>query len=461
MATKDINNHDNAQVIKVNIDLYQFKDDFAEYSDIGQTNPESLQEELKKRFSGIAANFNAVIKNSNAELEWIIPKSPEEAEKLNIRALQLAKRKSFEEAIALWKNAINLSPGNPEYHHNLGLAYLELKDLSKALDRFLEVIRICPIYFKAYFILGSIYSKLRQFNEAEKYLKLGLKFQPDHVLSLVNLGAVLSILRRYDEATRAFERAIALSPKEIRAYLGLGKLYAAQGDIDNANRCFKAVIKLDPQGKLGSIARRSLQTVDLSQDDIELTEEDKENVDELYLQGYQYFIHGDYENAVRYYKKYLKLKESDAEVWASLASCQLRLGKSQEAIASIRKALMLNPTKAAFYKQAAIIYDALGMDADIEKSAQKAIELGKRDSVTLALLGKSYVVKGEYQEGLNKLNEAIKQNPNNLKAHYYYAQGLRRVGKIDLARQHLEEILWAKIDSPLKEKARQELSQIG
>jgi len=430
-----------------------------------QVDDSILLKEVNKEYRGSADEFHADIENDKVVLQWSIQKSPSEAEKLNLDALKLARAKKFEQAIALWKQAISLNSKDPDFQYNMGLAHLELKHFKQGLDRCLEVVRICPVYYRAYFVLGSIYSKLRQFEDSQLYLKKGLLFQDNNVLALVNLGAVYSVLRKYEEAIMTFEKAIALSPKEIKAYLGLGKLYAAIGDADNANRYFKAVIKLDPEGKLGNIARRSLQTVDIMDSSTTtaetLSKDDIANPDELYAKGYRHYIQGDFEDAINLYKKYLSVKESDADVWASLATCQLRMGRSQDAVASIRRAIKLRPGKAAFYKQAAIIYDAVGQDDDIFVAAQKAIELGKRDSVTLTLLGKSYVHKNDYQQGMKYLQDAIELNPNNLKAHFYYAQTLVKVGKLEQAKQHFEEILWAKIESPLKDKVRSELSHLS
>lgn len=395
----------------------------------------------------VHANENKVM------LKWSAPSGSEEAESLNKQALQYAKRKDLQNAIEMWRKAISINPNDPDYQYNMGLAFFESKEFPKAQDRFSEALRLCPIYFKAHFVLGAIYSRMRMFSEAETHIKQGLIFHPNNTLALINLGAIFSIQRDFDKAIRMFEKAISISPKEPRAYLGLAKLYAARGDIDNANRCFKAVIKLDPTGKMAMIAKRSLRT--------EVpTNETEVNADELYAEGYRLFIKGDYVGAASAYKKYLSIRGSDAEVWSSLSACQLRSSESEGAIESLKKAISINPQKSGFYKQLAIVYDAKNLPEEAVLAAKRAIELGKRDSVTLGVRGKNLYRAGRADEALADLQDSVRLNPNNLSSRYHLALVLKRNGQRELARQHLEEIIWSKIETPLKEEARREIENI-
>jgi len=343
----------------------------------------------------------------------------------------------------------------------LALAFFEIKNYTKSLERCIELVNYCPVYYRAHFLLGSIYSKLRKFSEAAESLKHGLVFQPQNTAALVNLGAVLSIQRQTQEAVIVFEKAIAVSPKEIKAYLGLGKLYAAQNDNENANRCFKVVIKLDPDGKLGGIARNSLlpEKTDVEADLPGAAAEIKDS-DDLYSHGYQSYLSCDYFAAKSYFLRYLQSNTRDHKVWAILATCQLRCGEKDAAMASVEKALVLNPKNASLNKQASIIYDACGRPRESGETAQRAFELGKSDSITLTLLGISKAQNGANPESVRMLQDAVQKNPNNLRARYNLALMLSELGQRETAKQHLEEILWADSDSPLKEKARSVLNKL-
>lgn len=418
---------------------------------------------LKEKYRGQALKLDIKEIDGKLALFWHQKRPSPEAEDLNKEALNLLRKRDFDGALAIWRKAMEMFPQDPDFLYNTALVYLEMKNLNRGLDRCLETLRICPVYIRAYFVLGSIYSKMRQFKQSIHFLREGLLLQNNNILALVNLGAVLSIEKNYPEAIRVFERVISISPKETRAYLGLGKVYLAQNDTDNSQRCFKAVIKLDPDGNLGEIARKSLRAFTPIEHPLNgapvATQAlaDDENIEEFYAEGFQSFIKGDYDAAVAAYKKYLAVKPAESDVWSSLAACQLRMGRIKEAIDSIKRAIAVSPTKPALYKQAAIIFDAAEMVSETADAAQKAIDMGKDDSVTLTLLGKSQTLGGKHQEAVKFLQEAIKLNPGNINARFHYALSLRALGQKDTARQQLEEILWVKTESPLKERARKEL----
>jgi superkiller protein 3 len=446
------------KTIKANIEASDLIADYEEF--LRKPKDEQirlLSQNAEMVYRGSAEKLELSLNNDKVTLLWSISKNSSEVESINIEALSLIRRKEFTKAIDLWKKIIEKECIDPDCYFNMSLAYFELKDYLKALEKCRETIKICPIYFKAHFVMGSIYSKNRQFEEAENHFKNGLKFQPDNVAAHINLGAVYSILKKHSEAIQAFEKVIALSPREARAYLGLGKLYAAIGEVDNANRCFRAVIKIDSNGKLGEIAKKSLLVDDHSNSEYS----SNENLEDRYAEGYQYFIKGDYAKAAEAYKSYLSQKSSDADVWASLAICNLRQGAIEEAIQSISRAMALQPKKAVIHKQAAIIYDACNLFEECAHAAQKAIELGKQDSVTCSLLGKSYFSLGKIEQSLRLLQEAIKMNPHNLNARFYCSQAFKKIGQKDSAKEQLEEIIWSKAESPLKDKARKEIQNLN
>ncbi len=445
------------KVIKATVQI----SDLLEHLGISRLDSEEKQREiifqsLRENYRGKADDLAITLNGSKVDVSWIIPKGEKEAERLNIEALKLARQMEPEKAIEAWKKAIEISGREPDYYYNISLSYIELKEYGRAIDACLETLRICPIYFRACFVTGSVYLKSRRFEEAVEYLRKGLLFQADNLMALINLGAAHSILRKYDDAIRIFERAIAISPRQARAYLGLAKIYAAQGNFDDANRCFRAVIKLDPNGKLGEIAKRSLLVSERSDTDVT----SYKNPEDLYAEGYQSYIKGEYALAADAYKNYLAQRASDADIWASLSACKLYQGEKEEAIYAVKKAISLQPNKAVFHKQAAIIYDACDLVAESGQEAQKAIDLGKQDSVTLALLGKSFFVLGQIQESARYLQDAVKSNPNNLNARFYFARALDKLEQKEAAKEQFEEILWCKTESSLKEKVKIELQRL-
>jgi tetratricopeptide (TPR) repeat protein len=451
----------NPAVFKIVRAIIELSDIYTEFPDL-EAKPDSERNNsisilLKERFKGKSQHFEVSIVGPKIEIKWAIPKNPPEVEGLNKKAIQFARKKDFTNAFESWQNAIAKSPADPDYRYNLGLALYESKEYQRCVEQLEETVSNCPLYYRAYFVLGNIYSKMRQFESAAMNLKKGLLFQNGNISGLINLGAVYSIQKQFKNAVPVFEKCISLSPKESRAYLGLGKIYAIMGDADNANRCFKAVIKIEPDGKLGAIAKRSLLIKSQIDND---TADTNLSADALYSEGYQAYIKGDYQSTVKYYKSYLKINPNDVDILAALASSQLRLGDFVSAMSLIERAIGINSNKPALFKQAAIIYDVSGRGDKAKIAAEKALEMGKRDSVILTIMGKSFAANGKGQESLKFLSEAIKLNPNNINARYHLARTLSMMGQKDSARQNFEEILWSKFETPLKEKAQKEIDAL-
>ncbi len=451
-----------AKIIRTNIDITDLLADFKQTHALSADEQSTIiNNVLSKRYRGKATRFSTNFHKNVASIEWGIELSSPRAENLHQQAISQVNQKNFPNAISLWKEAIQEEPYHPDFYYHLGLVYIELKEYQTALNYLEQTVEICPVYKKALFLLGNLYSKMRRFKDAEQLLLKALEFEKQNATLFVNLGAIYSVTKQYDKAVSAFERSISLSPKEIKAYFGLGKIYLARGDHENANRCFKVVIKLDPDGKLGNLAKRSIKSDEAADDNQpDNQSSDVQDTDEFYHTGYQAFIKGNYDKAASHYKNYLKTHQDDADVWISLASCQLHLGQLEESLKSVNTALKLQPTKASFYKQAAIIHDAARDHKEVIRTAQKAYELGKEDSITLTLLGKNHYELGNITEAMGFLKEAIHANPNNLNARFHYALLLKSQGQTDSARQHLEEIIWNKSNSPLKEQARQELEAL-
>lgn len=460
----------NYKIIKVAVDRVQLVNIYND-PEIKNSNEVTLNY-LTKDYQGKAQFFDIDFNNGNALISWGIQRGSKEAEEHNKQGLAAAKEKDFESAIEHWRKAVYINRSDPDTLYNLALAYFEVSNYTKALDKCLEVIDNCPVYYRAHFLLGSIYSKLRKFDKAAEYLKSGLIFQPKNVSVLVNLGAIYSILKMPQEAIQLFERAIAISPTDKKAYLGLGKLYASQNDIENANRCFKAVIKIEPNGKLAQIAKNSIiaepirdpqQSQSGSPDSASKNAEvlSNQDADELYSRAYHNYLKCNYAGAASAFELYLQEKVRDFRAWSILSICQLRTGQKQHAMKSMEKALSYQEKNPSLLKQASILYDACGDPEQSAKTAIKAHGMGKHDSVTLTLVGIAKAHYGELQDGARILYDAVNKNPNNLKARYSLATVLHDLGQNDSAKQQLEEILWTDYQTPLKEKARKLLSEIG
>ncbi len=425
---------------------------------------------FQKRYQPTQGTLHLGVDKNVVSFKWTLAEISEPAEKLHKEALGLARKKEYAKAIELWVKAIAENPVDPDYYFNAGIAFFELKNFKEAIENLEYTISLCPIHAKARLILGTVYLKIRKFDQAEIHLKESIYFNQDNALALLNLAAALSILKKYDEGMRVFKRVIELSPAERpRAYFGLGKIHSICGRVKDANECFRKVIELDKQGTLANHAKRAIisdPTTSVfsvktnSTSDIKIPKIDPEKLDDAYAEAYNAFLYGDYKKAIGFYKRYLEIKPKDDYVWYSLGEALLRDSKPKEAAYAFTKAIKLKSTKGLYFKQLAIAYDYLE-DADRAiDAAERAIALGKSDSVLLTIYGKNLLRKERVAEAIDKLEQAYNKNKMNLTAQYFLAQAYIKNEDYDSASEHLHWIMATKIKTPIKMQAEALLDKI-
>ncbi len=454
------------------IDLANIKEINGELQNLDNSHQRDnfVNQFFMKRYGEGKGKLEIIQKQSKIKLLWLQPVVNEQADILHHEALRFAKNRQFKEAISRWVNAISQNPLDPDYYFNLGIAFFETKNFLESIENLKQSIEICPIYYKSHLILGTVFLKVRQYENAEKYLRESLVFYPEHALAYLNLGAVYSILKRYDDGIKMFLKSLQISPKEVRAHFGLAKIYSIQGNVNKANKYFKNVIEIDTNRQLTNHARRAMLAIPaatLSSQNSETasvsssySEPISADTEKFYLDGYSAFLFTDYDKAIRMYELYLQKKSGDDFVWFSLGESYLRCNQILKAVDAFKKAIQINPNKGLYYKELAIAFDYLNKENDVLECVLQAHKLGKKDSISNTLMGKYLNKQQKFSEATEHLENALKQNPNNLLAKLNLAIAYMESNQKDFAVNQLQEIIRASVNSPLKMKAESILEKL-
>ena len=127
----------------------------------------------------------------------------------------------------------------PEAHLNLGLFYIDRRDIERAESEYRTAIRLQPDFVPAYANLADLYRALGRESDAEAVLNEGLKAVPNNGTLLHALGLLRVRQARHDEALALFERSVKASPDVARyAYVYAVALY-------DSSRKKEAVAALD------------------------------------------------------------------------------------------------------------------------------------------------------------------------------------------------------------------------
>lgn len=125
---------------------------------------------------------------------------------LNNRGFELLREGRFDEAIALFHDAIRLDPRFAEAHINLGAAYFELGRHGEAAQALRNAVRLRPDLHKAHHNLAVIYSDSGEFRKAIESYKIALTLRPDYHPARYGLAVALLATNKRKEAIKEYAR---------------------------------------------------------------------------------------------------------------------------------------------------------------------------------------------------------------------------------------------------------------
>ncbi|MDR3437976.1 tetratricopeptide repeat-containing glycosyltransferase family protein [Telmatospirillum sp.] len=152
----------------------------------------------------------------------------------------------LDQAVALYRQAIDGAPREAELHYNLGLALAQMGRREDAVAAWRMALDIRPLYPKASNNLGKILAELGRLEEAENSLRLAAALAPDIPEIPNNLAGVLRQQGAWQEAETLARRAISLFPTYADAYNHLGILEADQRRLRDAIATYRRALRLEP-----------------------------------------------------------------------------------------------------------------------------------------------------------------------------------------------------------------------
>jgi hypothetical protein len=126
-------------------------------------------------------------------------------------------------AVTLWSDVVEKSPGKYRPHLNLGESFDATKVYDKAEREFRRAIEIDPKSISARTSLATVLQKAGRARDAEAEYRVVLRLVPDHVPAIFNLAELLWSGGRRDEAAALYQRYLELAP----AASGPGRAIAA------------------------------------------------------------------------------------------------------------------------------------------------------------------------------------------------------------------------------------------
>jgi tetratricopeptide (TPR) repeat protein len=151
-----------------------------------------------------------------------------------------------ERAAEMFRKALEIDPGNPQAHSNLGRLLADRAEYSEAIPHLVVAFESDSSHFLVGWSLAMAYGNVGRAPEAVPILEHLVGVYPDVPELRVNLGVVYRLAGRLDEARAVLERAVEERPESVAAWGNLGDTYAAMGRTDEAADAYRRALEIDP-----------------------------------------------------------------------------------------------------------------------------------------------------------------------------------------------------------------------
>jgi Tfp pilus assembly protein PilF len=177
----------------------------------------------------------------------VIELAPGSAELHNNLGMALRQRGRLDEAISEYEAAIRIKPDLAEAFNNLGIAFKDKGELDQAIGAYRQAVAIKSDIPGVWHNLGFALVHKKDLDAAIEAFSRAVALDPQLIDSQNNLGGALLEKKQFDKAVEALRRAVALNPKFLSAQSNLGKALLGQGNFDEAVACQRRALELAPQ----------------------------------------------------------------------------------------------------------------------------------------------------------------------------------------------------------------------
>ena len=155
--------------------------------------------------------------------------------KMMDEAMQFEEQGENDQALAIWKKAVAMDPGNAKAQNGLGISLCVHGDTAQGFEHLREAIRINPMSVETHYILGSFLMKQGQSEKALPEFKTAIAIRPHFESAEEGLASAYEALGNSAEALAHWRRAYVIDPSRASAVLGSAWLLATAPDASLRN----------------------------------------------------------------------------------------------------------------------------------------------------------------------------------------------------------------------------------
>lgn len=258
------------------------------------------------------------------------------------------------------RRALDLDPSNIAAAQELASAYLEREEVPEALAVLKDALKQRPQAFAVALRIAGIYVvKLRKFDAAERYARQALRIAPDVIDPYQTLYSICRASDRMGDAAAVLSQAEHRKNEDPLFWAGLGDL------LELHERGEKVRVPREDSSALACFRRAAV----FGRQDAAVL-----------LRAHNYFFTcGHLEDAVASARRLLVLQPSDTLTRERLAFALNALGRQDEALGELERVVSDNPASLAAYREHGRILLERGDYAGALEKFEKALLLNDED----------------------------------------------------------------------------------
>jgi predicted membrane-bound spermidine synthase len=140
----------------------------------------------------------------------------------------------------------SMVPESVDVHDDLGIALAEKGHLDEAIAQFRQSLQLDPNSARTYWHLGAALASQGATRDAIEHLRRSVELDPANAQVHADLASLLVDARQFDAAIEHSRAALRLTPDSIEAHNSLGIALAVQGHLDEAIDHFQQALALNP-----------------------------------------------------------------------------------------------------------------------------------------------------------------------------------------------------------------------
>jgi len=247
--------------------------------------------------------------------------------RLNARVLD------WRDEISLYAKSLDATPKSSVLLYNLGVAFAEAGDASKAAVYYQRAIDLNPHYTSAIINLGNLFESQGNYSQSAALYERAISLDPRDPDAWVNLGNLYLQLASNQQAKVAYENAIALKSNDVEAIIDLGAALQRLGDFSEAEQAYRRAIAVDPSQAsaycdLGALFLQEGNVAAAREQLIKALEHNSSYVLAYFDLGVLYEQTGSRDLAIEMYKKALDIQPDYQHARSNLERMEARPGAS-------------------------------------------------------------------------------------------------------------------------------------